>query len=317
MPPLKIDTHQHVFPPLLKKAIEGNPKLSQGFIGPEWSPSTTLEFMTRNDIGTSILSCAIPLNMICQNDTNETAALTRAVNDYLASLRDQYLKQFGFFAALPSPEDATRCIEEIRYALGTLKADGVTFFTSYNGKYLGHPDFQPVWAELNSHAAIVFTHPTMEGMEKSITDPFVIPRALIDWSHETTRTAVHLIMTNTLRRFAACRVILSHGGGTLPFVASRIADIEIQTRLSGKSPGEFLEDAKSFYYDVALVGSTPPLQLLRDFAPPDHLLYGSDYPFVREHAVVQKWQAVGDEDLVRSTRKTAQTLFPRLADPVD
>jgi predicted TIM-barrel fold metal-dependent hydrolase len=136
---------------------------------------------------------------------------------------------------------------------------------------------------------------------------------------------MHLIMTNTMRKFPSCRIILSHGGGTLPYVAGRIADIEMQTRLSGKTPDEFLDDAKSFYFDLALVGHTAPLQLLMDFARKGHILWGSDYPFVREAAVGSKTQALegvvemqdsGEaEELTLITRKAAQVLFPRLADP--
>ncbi|KAL2860718.1 amidohydrolase family protein [Aspergillus lucknowensis] len=315
MGPLKIDTHQHVFPPLLKNAIAENPNLPKGLPSVEWSPKTTLEFMSRNNIGTSILSCAVPLAVLGQGNASKAATFARKVNDYLASIRDRYPEQFGFFAALPSLEDTDNCIEEIRYALTTLKADGVSLFTSYNDKYLGHPDFEPIWAELNTHAAVIFTHPTIEGsMEKAITQPFTIPPPIVDWSHETTRTAVHLILTNTLRRFDACRIILSHGGGTLPFVASRVADSDIQTRISGKSREEFLEDAKRFYFDLALVGHPMPLGLVLGFAETGHVLYGTDYPFVGEDAVAEGWQSVGDEGLVLETRRAAQALIPRLAD---
>ena len=64
------------------------------------------------------------------------------VNEYFASLRDKYPTQFGFFAALPSALNTDSCIDEIRYAMDVLKADGVGLMTSYNDKYLGHPDFE-------------------------------------------------------------------------------------------------------------------------------------------------------------------------------
>ncbi|OCK73150.1 amidohydrolase 2 [Lepidopterella palustris CBS 459.81] len=318
---LKIDTHQHVFPPQIKRFMEGSP-LSQGFSAPAWSPEMSLDFMAGNNIGTSILSYGIPVTVFGK-EAAETAAMCREINEYLASLRDQDPSKFGFFTTLPSLEDVPRCIEEICYAFSVLKADGVNLFTSYNDKYLGHPDFEPVWAELDRHAAVVFIHPTMEGMEKSITEPFLMPRAVFDWPHETTRTAMHLIITNTVRKFPACKRILSHGGGTLPYVAGRIEDANMQARFSGKEPGEFLEDAKSFYFDLALVGHTGPLQLLMNFAKKGHILYGSDYPFVREDMLEQKTRAIdgmvdGDgEELVLVARKAAQTLFPRLKGPVN
>ncbi|KAL4881601.1 hypothetical protein BJY04DRAFT_188422 [Aspergillus karnatakaensis] len=293
-------------------AIENNPKLAQGLHPPQWDPSKTLDFMARNNITTSILSCPMPVTAIHQ-DAIKTATLAREVNEYLASLCAEYPGKFGFFAALPSPGDTDTCIKEIRYALTTLKADGVSLFTSYDDKYLGHPDFEAVWRELNSHAAVVFTHPTMEDVDKSIKEPFTIPRPLLDWSHETTRTAVHLILTNTLREVASdCRIILSHGGGTLPFVAGRIADLGIQAHISGKSPEEFLNEARMFYFDLALMGHSMAAKMVLEFAREGHVLYGTDYPFVKGDAVEREWGIIGGEGLMSATRGAAEGLFSRL-----
>ncbi|KAJ0420083.1 amidohydrolase family protein [Aspergillus carlsbadensis] len=266
---LKIDTHHHVIPPFLR----------QGMRTPTWTPQTALSFMVSHGIKTSILSCALPSTVLTQGNITRAATLTREVNNYLASLHVQHPTQFGFFASLPSLEDTDTCIEEIRYALDDLHADGVLLFTSYNGKYLGHPGFEPVWAELNARGAVVFTHPTIEdAAETCIHEPFTIPPPLLDWTHETTRAAVNLILANTLRRFPECKIILSHGGGTLPFIAGRMADL--QTRLSGKSENEFLEDARRLYFDIALVGPPlTPLQLVREFAESGHVLFGTDFPF--------------------------------------
>lgn len=296
--------------------VEGT-ALSQGFQGPEWSPELTLDFMARNRIEVSILSCAIPLTVFGK-PAAQTAALAREINTYMAEFRDKHASRIGFFAILPSLQDSSSCIEEVRYAMETLRADGVALFTSYNDNYLGHPDFEPVWKELNAHSAVVFVHPTMEGIEKSIREPFVIPRALIDWPHETTRTALHLVMTNSLRKHPDCKVILSHGGGTLPYIAGRTAQIPMQAELTGKPPAEFLEDVKRFWFDTALMGDdTAPLHLLLEFAPSERVLYGSDYPFVREPAVLKKAETIDrmvdahGRELTLVTRGAALKLFPR------
>ncbi|KAL2848548.1 amidohydrolase 2 [Aspergillus pseudoustus] len=314
MAPLKIDTHQHVFPSMLRKAMADNPHLSVGLPNPTWTPQETLAFMASNDIEISILSCALPLTVLAQGNVVKAASLTREVNEYLASLRTQHPTKLGFFASLPSLEDTDRCIEEIQYAFDELRADGVLLFTSYNNKYLGHPDFEPIWRELNTRVAVVFTHPTIEGArENSIHEPFTIPPPLLDWTHETSRAAVHLILTNSLRRFPECKIILSHGGGTLPFIAGRMA--ALQTPLCGKSETEFLGDARRFYYDIALVGPpTTPLQLVLEFADEGHVLYGSDFPFLAAEAVAGRWGLIGDEELLFKTGTAAQVLFPRFAD---
>ncbi len=81
-----------------------------------------------------------------------------------------------------------------------------------------------------------------------------------------------------------------------------------------------MEDIKSFWFDTALMGDdVAPLKLLLDFAPKGKILYGSDYPFVREVAVVSKIETMdgvvdGERELALVTREAALELFPRFSD---
>ncbi|KAL8726431.1 MAG: hypothetical protein Q9166_006709 [cf. Caloplaca sp. 2 TL-2023] len=242
---------------------------------PAWDPEKSLEVMAKNDIGIAILSLGAPATSVGK-DSAAVAAFCREMNEYSASLRDQHPSQFGFFAALPSLEDVAAC----------LKADGVNLLTSYGGKYLGHPAFRPGWDELDRQSAVIFVHPGLENMGQPIPEPIPLPVPITDWTHETTRTAAHLIMTNTLQTHRECKVILSHGGGTLPYIANRIAHLGAAFHLMDKGPEQFLDEARSFYFDLAFAGYEQPLQLLLDFARPDHVLYGSDFPFGSDSLVV-------------------------------
>ncbi|KJZ75228.1 hypothetical protein HIM_05422 [Hirsutella minnesotensis 3608] len=319
----KIDVHHHIIPPAFKKAWEDNPALSQGFKLPSWSPGESLEFMQRHNISTSILSLGAPATSMGV-DGHAVAAFCREMNRYAADLCKQHPRKFGFMATLPSLEDTAACIEELCYALDELGADGVNLLTSYGGKYLGHPQFGPVWDELDRRSAVVFIHPGLETAGDPIREPRVLPAPIVDWTHETTRTATHLITTGTFRRHAACKIILPHGGGTLPYVARRVATLSAAFGLvdGGKTAEEFLDEARSFYYDVAFAGYQEPLRLLLDFAKPGHVLYGSDYPFGREAMVEEQLKAVDkiidmrvDADDIR--RGAAIRLWPRLGRDAD
>jgi 6-methylsalicylate decarboxylase len=76
-----------------------------------------------------------------------------------ARLVRKYPGRFGFFASTPLP-DVQGAIVEVRYAIEQLGADGVVFETNFHGVYLGDERLAPLYAELESLAAVIFIHPT-------------------------------------------------------------------------------------------------------------------------------------------------------------
>jgi predicted TIM-barrel fold metal-dependent hydrolase len=142
--------------------------------------------------------------------------LARVANEKAAAIRDAHPQQYGFFAAVPSLLDTEAALSEIQYALDVLKADGVTLFTRYGdgNYYLGHENFKAIWDELDKRVTVVFIHPT-HPVDTSTVNKF-LAQPIIDYPHETTRTAVDLIISDTVRTHQNVKIILSHAGGTLP-----------------------------------------------------------------------------------------------------
>lgn len=269
--------------------------------------------MDAHDTRTAILSLTAPGTSILQGPASIT--LTRQVNEYAAQLVEQHPSRLGFFAALP-PLDATNLsavVSEAVYALDTLHADGVTLFTRYDGyKYLGHTDFAPLWAELNRRKTVVFVHPT-HSVDTNLVNPS-LPQPVIDYPHETGRTAVDLIVSGTIQRNPDVKIILSHAGGTLPYLATRAAHLLVDTGLSNISPEEFLDAARSFYFDLALSGNHWSLGLLMKFAKPGHVLYGSDFPYaptatINKHVQMLDHFVFEDETVQYSVARGAGLAF--------
>ncbi|KAB8336710.1 hypothetical protein FH972_021019 [Carpinus fangiana] len=243
------------------------------------------------------------------------------MNEEAAQLRDSSPDEYGFFASLPSLLQEEDAINEIVYCLDVLKADGVTLFTRYgsDNHYLGHPNFARIWATLNERSAVVFVHPT-HAVDTNLVNSH-LPQPMIDYPHETTRTAIDLVMSKTVRNNPKCKIILSHAGGTLPYLALRPAMMLPHTPFQvGMTPETFLEDARSFYFDLALSGTRYQLGALLDFAKPGHILFGSDYPYAPSAAIEQMnrglddftWSSEGKE-LYHAMQANALRLFPRLA----
>ncbi|KAJ5693042.1 amidohydrolase family protein [Penicillium macrosclerotiorum] len=275
-----IDTHHHFVPDFYAQAVEKAGGDPSGWPTPAWSPEASNSLMEKVGVTKAILSLTAPGAVIAPTDADRRA-LARKANEYAARLRDEDPARYGFFAALPSLLDVEGTLAEIRYSLDFLKSNGVTLFTRYgNGnQYLGDPAFKPIWAELNARKAVVFIHPT-HPVDTTKVNP-LLPQPAIDYPHETTRTAVDLIITNTKRSYPDCKVILSHAGGTLPFLISRLCTYPENSTatIAGKSPEEAMEDFRSFYFDLALSSSSAVLGLVLETIPHDHLLYGSDFPY--------------------------------------
>ncbi|TGO07512.1 hypothetical protein BTUL_0270g00120 [Botrytis tulipae] len=297
---------------LALEAAGGDPS---GFPTPKWSIEATFEQMDKTVSGTAILSLTAPGVQIVPLE--EQAKFARSVNETAANLRDEN-PRVGFFAAVPSLHETTAAIEEIAYALDVLKADGITLFTRYgNGHYyLGHKLFRPIWEELNRRKAVVFIHPT-HSLNTDIWNP-ILPQPVIDYPHETARTAFDMISTNTKRDFPDCKVILSHAGGTLPLLLLRASSVIGMTSRGSKSAESVMEDAESFYYDLALSSSSHVLDTLLNHIPHDHILYGSDFPYAPAVVGEMFTKLLDEYKLSDETReliyyKNAHKLFPRLA----
>ncbi|KAI0190617.1 amidohydrolase family protein [Xylaria flabelliformis] len=308
----KIDVHHHIIPPQLDGVTHG----LKGMKAPEWSVAQDESYSKSIGVKTRILSVSTP-GVTFVSDPEESATVARAMNEYCASLRDSDPTSYGFFATVPSLEHTDLVLRELRYAFDTLKADGVTLFTSYATPegYLGHEDYVPVWKELNARKAVVFVHPINNAAAVYFDQR--LPMPAFDWPHETGRTAMSMILNRRLQQFPDVKIILSHGGGTLSMLIRRSTMISMSEFGSVMSTEDIISQAKSFYFDLALAGSSEMFPLIFGFAEPDHLLFGSDFP----HATVPFSQTftkfIDEYSLSDEKRKelyygAALKLFPRL-----
>jgi predicted TIM-barrel fold metal-dependent hydrolase len=308
--PTRIDVHQHLIPPERARAMAGR-AAGLGWPAPVWDEASALAMMDRRSIATGVLSYAAPLAAPDDPDGARTGA--RSVNEYTAELVKNRPDRFGLFAVLPLP-DVDGALAEAAHALDELNADGVMVLSNTQGRYLGDPEFEPLWAELDRRSAVVLVHPTAP---PGPPDPALPPAPLVDFPYDTTRTALHLAMRGVPRRYPRIRMILPHAGGFLPYAAHRLA-------LAGHldpdtTPEDFLADLRRFYFDTALAGSPATLPSLLAFADPEHILFGSDFPMLPEEwgtgfdNGLDGYAGWGPGQLHAVNRGNAEALIPRLA----
>ena len=265
----KIDTHQHFFPPIYMETV-GLATLARQMPNkkaPDWSVERAIAMADENGIRESILSVSAGPR------APDEATLFRKCNEYAAELRQRHPGRFGSFASLPLP-DIDASLREAAFCLDHLNVDGFIIFTNYDGAYLGDERFVPLFEELDRRKAVVFIHPT----DPPLPAAPIAPASVMEFPFETTRTATSLILAGALRRFCNIRFILSHAGGTLPYLFPRIALSVSMIPGADERVGNVREAFAAFYYDTALSADAATMSALLKVTTPDHVLFGTDFP---------------------------------------
>jgi 6-methylsalicylate decarboxylase len=269
----KIDTHQHFFPPAYVEAVGMDVLATQmpNKKAPNWSADLAISMMDANGIGEGILSVSSVPRL--PKLESILPRLLRGCNETAADLRARHPGRFGSFANLPLP-DIDASLKEIAHSVDNLRVDGFIIFASYDGLYLGDPHFAPLLEELDRRRAVVLIHPN----DPTYAVPNVAPTSVLEFPFETTRTATSLILAGAMSRYSGIRFILSHAGGTLPFLLPRIEISVSMIPGAAERVGNVREAVRKFYFDTALSAGPTTFAALSQIADPTHILFGTDFP---------------------------------------
>jgi len=282
--PRTIDVHAHFLPPVYREALQdaGLRTVDGGMPVPDWTPERALAIMDEVGVTGAVLSVSSPhVNFV---DPAKAVILCRSINDYAAEIRRRHADRFGAYAILPLP-DMAAAVAELERALDQLELDGVALPTHAEGHYLGDVCLAPLLEILDERQVTVFVHPTSPRCFE--TFGLELPAPMIEFPFDTTRAAASLLYSGALARHPRINFILPHAGGTLPFLALRIAAIGSIPVLGLRAVPlpEALQAFARLYYDTALSVMPQQIAALRALAPISQVLYGTDYPFADEGRV--------------------------------
>jgi aminocarboxymuconate-semialdehyde decarboxylase len=238
--------------------------------------STILAIEDRSGIGRVVLCPWVPL---LYADAEPATALERAriQNEGLEAIVAARPDRVAALGAVPlrDPELAASELLRLR-ARGRLA--GVEVAASVGGVYLGDPRFEPFWDVAEETGALVFIHPTTRGFDApAFADHYL-------WNTvgnplETTIAAAQMVMAGVMERHPRLRVLLAHGGGALLALRGRLRHAHGFQPQARERLGEDPEQSiRRFHFDT-VTHDRGLLRALIDYAGPERVLLGSDYPF--------------------------------------
>jgi predicted TIM-barrel fold metal-dependent hydrolase len=275
-----VDVHAHYHPRAYTEALARIPGISRGgFRGgnhdtdaPE-SVQERLEMMDAAGVSLQVLSPAAGRAPYGEDEAAAVEA-ARVANDLTADLVSRQPSRFAAYVSLPLPHvDAS--LREIARGLDELRMVGVNIHCSVLNRSIASPEFDPIYAELNRRQAVVFFHPTGNG----ICSPFITDFGLgpaVGTSLEDATAALHLVAAKIPSRFPNITFVVPHLGGPLPMLLERLdRQFSMQARGLSEPPSQTL---RRFYYDTVGHGSHAALTCAVLAFGADHIVPGSDFP---------------------------------------
>jgi len=279
-----VDVHCHNILPDFVSALDAHDAaLDETFPLPAWNVESHLEFMDAAGIKMSVLSMPAPQPYF--GNADECRDIIRRYNVQTAAICREHPERFTFVAALPLP-DVQMAIDEAIYALDSLGAAGVKLATNSRGQYLGDVELDPLMQVLNKHKAVVIVHPHKP---VPVNDHIIAaaPLAIYEYPAETTRAVINMIARNVPARYPDIKWVIPHCGSFLPMAIPRMkAVLPAMIAKNLMQPVDFEANLARFYYDLAGSPSAEAIASMLTITTPDHIMYGSDYPYQPAAALV-------------------------------
>lgn len=244
-----------------------------------WDTSERLLEMRAEGVHRQVLS-PMPELLSYWFNSEDALAMCQHTNHTIATMVATQPDHFYGFGMVPiqDPELAAREMARLKSDYGLL---GIEVGTNVNGKPIGDPFFEPVFAAAVEHDLAIFVHALHPaGTERVIGPPAMT--ALVAFPNENAFAVASLICGGMLARYPTLRIAFSHGGGGFAMMLPRMMQgwLTMGDALFEHSPREL---ARRLYYDT-LVYDTPTLEYLIETFGIEQLLVGTDYPFIIREA---------------------------------
>lgn len=239
-----------------------------------YDPEHKIVEMDRVGIDYALLSTNMPGPCSLPPELGVPAA--RVLNDSLKEIVEAHPTRFGALAGIPW-QDVNAAVGEIERAKdrGFL---GFVLYSNVGGIPVDDPSLEPAYGAVERTGMPIVLHPTMPAWGGAVKDHSMI--TMMALQIDTSFALLRLILGGVLERHPDLRVVMPHAGGVLPYMMGRI---EHQTETMGRGKENIIRPVRSYldrvFYDT-VSPSEQALKYIYEFAGADHLVFGTDHPWV-------------------------------------
>ncbi len=320
--PRVVDLHSHVATPACQALVDGLvPPLPLADPFAFWSngetkaynaehfaaivpqltdPARRLADMDRMGVDVQALSVAPP-QYYYWADPALGRRLARQQNEHLAELVAGRPDRFVGLATVPL-QDVDAALSELDHAVGGLGLRGVEICTNVNGLDLDDRRFRPFFARVAELGVVVLLHPHGFTDGRRLMDYYLTN--VVGNPLESTIALTRLIHGGVLEELPSLRLCVVHGGGFLPFYASRMDHAwrhrpEGRHHIPDRPPSSYL---RRIFVDC-LVYDPAHLAFLVAQMGAERVVVGTDYPYDMGDddpvGLVEATPGISDDDRAR------------------
>lgn len=291
---MRIDVHAHIVDRAYIEALsalkgltasagdKGQVLLRQGNHTYAWYREEMFEVdarlrdMDRLGIDRRILSLSTP--NVYEWEGEAQIAMARQINDALARMLRGHPDRFSGLASLPIGAGTDEALAELERCVGELGMVGVAVGSNIGGMMLDDARLDPVWARINALRLPVFEHP-MFPVNTSGMEAYELPLR-VGFVFDTTLALTRMIYAGVFARYPDFPFVVAHTGGALLTILERL-DNGYRLFPDCREKIDALPSvyAKRLYFDSCSFYG-PALKMALEIVGPEHILWGSDDPFI-------------------------------------
>lgn len=279
-----IDAFGHIMPKSFLDAItKAYPTVELKELAPLtyfWDVDNRLRVLDKHGIDKQVLTLARP-SIWLGMPPGTMMELTRIANDAISEFAGRHPDRLIPVAHLPTlTEDYLpefdRCINKLGMA-------GIHIVSNIDGKVLDAPEFRAFFRKASATKTPIWLHPQLP---RESSPEFVLEK-MFGWVYETTLALSRLVFSHVMEECPDLRIIAHHMAAMVPHFSERIRtfyEIGITPGLFPRAnlvplPKPVLDYFKKFYGDTVLNGALHAFECGYKFLGPEHILFGTDYPF--------------------------------------